>query len=300
MLQIHNYKKRYAEQFTVIFILCAVLMFAGSFRVSASTASLQDNYLYAVRLINMEKYETAIAELKNIMNRTSNPVWVSSSLYLLGKCYYELGNYKEAKVFLDRVQKNYPNSKFINFVKDLLNEIARKTPAESNLSNEEIIEKVKQSVEAEQKKNIVVDYKDNVITVENKSQTALNEESLNKIRGIEMLVKEGNDYFAVNDFHKSLDAYQRAYAIDRDNTIVKFNLAVAHLRLENFADANYFFEDVYKRNPEDKEALKYVAFTYMKLNKPALSLAYWNRLLRIAPDDQAARQNIKDLEKLVK
>ncbi len=290
---------------TIICFLGCLLAF-GKYDIYAASATVQDNYLYAIRLMNSERYQAAIVELKNILTQTNNPVWVSSTLYLLGKCYYELQDYTEARQYLTRVQKNYPKSKFINFVKELLNELDKKTAAlqletsDKEQITEKIMEFSGQQNPPRVEQKIVIDENRKNITIEERRQVNLTEEDLERVKRLERYVKEGNDYFALNKFEQALDAYQRAYAIDRDNSVVKYNLAVTHLRLENFADANYFFEDVYKRNPEDREALKYVAFTYMKLNKPALAYAYWVRLLRLDPNNQIAQRYVKELEKMVK
>ena len=260
----------------------------------------QDNYAYAVKLLNSGKYEAAALEFKSLLSKTDNTEWTSILLYMTGQSYYKLGNYQESKIYLERVVKNYPKFKFIIFVKEMLNDIKQKLPDAEKIDKTTVDNKTDKSVNVQQKiESIIINNQTQTIEKEDKSQTDLNFEELSKIYKIDKLIKEGNDYFNNGNFEKALESYKNAYDLDRDNSVTKFNLGVTQMKLGNYSEANSLIEEVYKKNPEDAEALKYVAYTYLKLDKPVLSLIYWKRLIRIVPNDEFAAANIKKIEQMV-
>jgi len=288
---------------TVIFITAAML-FTNIEYAECKQSVFQDNYTYAVKLMNLNKYDAAAIEFKGLLTKAENKEWASTLLYMIGQCYYKLGNLQESKIYLDRVNKNYPDSKFIIFVKEMLNDIKLKLPEEqqkidSSAENTNSDEANTDKQKNDQSVNIIINHQNNTIVKDNKAEIELNSEEISKINKIDKLIKEGNDYFNNNNFEKALESYKSAFDLDSDNSVIKFNIGVTQMKLGNYIEANSMIEDVYKKNPEDVEALKYVAYTYLKLDKPVLSLIYWKRLLRLMPNDELANSNIKKIEKMV-
>ena len=140
--------------------------------------------------------------------------------------------------------------------------------------------------------------KSNTVLRANNERSDLTPEELEKLKKMEKFVRDGNDYFSNKNYDSALKSYLQAAEIDAENNTVKFNLGLTYLKLDNFAKANYLFESVYKNNPEDIETLKYVAFTYMKLEKLQISLLYWKRLLRLNPNDEYTIEMVKKLQNL--
>lgn len=65
-------------------------------------------YQIALILISQNKYEDAIKELDPLVRKNIPPNIREKSIYRLGECHYNLGNYKKAKEYFERVIKEYP------------------------------------------------------------------------------------------------------------------------------------------------------------------------------------------------
>jgi len=285
----------------VILIMTALFVFFSNSPAECNQTLFQDNYAYAVKLLNSGKYDAAALEFKSLLSKTDNMEWTSILLYMTGQSYYKLGNFRESKIYLERVVKNYPKFKFLIFVKEMLNDINQKIPDAETIDkspSDKDAGKTSARIPAKTE-SIIINNQTQTIEKEDKSQTDLNSEELSKIYKIDKLIKEGNDYFNNGNFEKALESYKNAYDLDEENSVTKFNLGVTRMKLGNYAEANALIEEVYKKNPEDAEALKYVAYTYLKLDKPVLSLIYWKRLIRISPNDEFAAANIKKIEQMV-
>jgi len=258
----------------------------------------QDDYLNAIKLMNQNKTEAAIIEFKNILAKTDNQVWTAAVLFYLGKCYYKLNNYIEAKTYLDRIVKNYKTSQFFTFAKEMLADIDSKIVIDNNSESKLKETNNTANPSKQSEKRPIVNYQDKTITNIDSSKKQLTEEELKKLQTLEKIVREGNDYYNNGNYTAALESFKSAYSIEPNNSVVKFNLGITLLKLNNFAEANIMLEDVYKKNPDDNEALRYVAYTYMKLDKPILALIYWKRLLKLLPNDAQAIEYVKKIENI--
>jgi tetratricopeptide (TPR) repeat protein len=285
----------------------SLVLFIGlifNLQVSAGS-SIQNQYLNAVKLMNTGQTQLAYDWFKNMLKQTDDVKWRPSILFKLSECGVMLGHYAETEDYLNRILKSYPQSKYVYHSKKMLDkiktELKEKTAAEPEKISIEVSEldnKVNNKPD-EGTAEIIIDKNKAVYFDQRGIEKVLDKNAESNLNKIEELVNEGNNYFKNNYTEKALDSYLKALELDSSNNVIRFNIAVSYLKLEKFSEANSFFEQVYKSNPDDTEALKYVAYTYQKLNKPLISLIYWKRLKRMVPGDADADENIRLLNSVV-
>ncbi len=103
-------------------------------------------------------------------------------------------------------------------------------------------------------------------------------------------------YMVLERKDKALAAYARAYALNRDNAEMLSDYAWI-LFNDNPQQTTGLVNDLYTRlhrlQPQHPDALWYMGFAALQQGKPAKTLEYWERLLKLIPPNDPGREHLQ-------
>jgi tetratricopeptide (TPR) repeat protein len=104
-------------------------------------------------------------------------------------------------------------------------------------------------------------------------------------------VSLGNDYFDSQQFQKSVEAYDKALALQPNDPNVLTDQGVMYRNLGQFEKALANFQKANKLDPSHVQSLFNVGVVYdQDLNKPAEAAKVWKKVLTLAPNSNQAAQ----------
>jgi tetratricopeptide (TPR) repeat protein len=92
------------------------------------------------------------------------------------------------------------------------------------------------------------------------------------------------DYFTTQDYEKSIEAGEKALAINPDSKEIFYNLGSAHQSLEQYEEAIPYFESLNESDPGDLEILFNLGTCHQRLQQHAEAIPYFEEIVRINPD----------------
>lgn len=87
------------------------------------------------------------------------------------------------------------------------------------------------------------------------------------------------------DYATAADLYRRALPSMPEDSNLRIELAKALLAQGNYREARQALEDAQKLDPQNVEALRLMAITFLHLSNPDKSVAYFDKALKLKPDD---------------
>lgn len=110
-------------------------------------------------------------------------------------------------------------------------------------------------------------------------------------KDVQAWIQLGNDYFDVDQFQKSIDAYGKALALQPNNPDVMTDQGIMYLRMANYEQAAKNFERANQLNPSHVQSLFNLGVVYANhLGKPEKAVEAWTKVIQVAPMSSQAIQ----------
>jgi Ca-activated chloride channel family protein len=109
-------------------------------------------------------------------------------------------------------------------------------------------------------------------------------------------IRSGNKLYHQGQYDKALPEYKKAVEQNPKNYIARYNMANAHFRTSNFADAQKTFDEVIDNTSEKsfKEKSYYNKGVALSKEKKLLeSIEAWKSAIKLDPTDEDARFNLQ-------
>jgi tetratricopeptide (TPR) repeat protein len=92
---------------------------------------------------------------------------------------------------------------------------------------------------------------------------------------------------------EAISYYRRALEIQPDNSILLYNMALLYQEMEDYDTALTILKQVVELTPEDSDALKLIAQTYLvHLEDPHNAIPFYERVLLLEPDNANVKINL--------
>ncbi|MCS7180898.1 MAG: tetratricopeptide repeat protein, partial [bacterium] len=247
---------------------------------------------YAVVLLIKGEYEKAIFEFKKLEKFYSNKKELAKITLGISRCYFMLGNYKEAEEYYNRTLQLDP----FNF---------------GALTGLAYLFEIKKDIERSLyylKKSIQINpyfpptfYLLGKIYLDKKDYEMAEKVF---IKCIELEPDEsiywnklGVIYFDRNEFEKSLYCLRNAYKFKKDDFIITLNLARVYQRLNRHNDSIFYFEKTFEIAPsvikENPDVLNDYAISLNEIGQKQRAIEILNYILKKNPNYEKAKINLK-------
>lgn len=102
--------------------------------------------------------------------------------------------------------------------------------------------------------------------------------------------KLGNIYLDQTNYLEAVSAYTRVLEEATNSYQVANNLGVAYMGAQKYPEAQKYFQMAYNIRPDYKQACRNLASLYKKNNQPEKSITYFEKYMRLAPEDMNTAQ----------
>ncbi|MBC8205471.1 tetratricopeptide repeat protein [bacterium] len=202
--------------------------------------------------LNTQNYQKAIDTAAKVPEFYPNSKYIDDALFLMGKCYYKIGQYPKAQRKFEELISNYPNADFLeevklylglslikNNTKDRADEVLTSL---ANLSEDEDIRVKARSALGEL-----------LLSEKKYSQAAalykkLGENSKDKTVKREAFYKEGECYYELKDYQSASEAYKKASRYRKGDKEIRFQCrhkwGLTKRLLGDYDAAEKIFQDI--------------------------------------------------------
>ena len=112
--------------------------------------------------------------------------------------------------------------------------------------------------------------------------------------------RRGNDAYFHGRYGEAVDAYEHVVALGVVSENLYYNLANAYAAQGNFGGAAEQFGEAAKLNPDDAMAEANLGTALVQLGRLQEARTHYEAALRIDSSNQLARENLQQLEQLIK
>ena len=112
-------------------------------------------------------------------------------------------------------------------------------------------------------------------------------------------LKAGTAAFKSGDFQRALESFQQARDAGSKDSLLQYNIAVCHFKLEQWSEANAGFAELYAQEPNDWLALYNLAITEKKLGRLEQAREYFFEVAGQGDMDQLALLAMRQYELLL-
>lgn len=109
------------------------------------------------------------------------------------------------------------------------------------------------------------------------------------------LVNIGNIHFFENDYRKALTFYKKAYAIEKQNPPLEFNIAISYQKLGKLSKALYHYDQYLALSDDKKDILLRCSDISMELKRYDDAIGYLKRILEITPQDKSVVKKLSGI-----
>ena len=102
------------------------------------------------------------------------------------------------------------------------------------------------------------------------------------------LQKEGWDLYQLKKYNESIEKFNEALKIDRDNPMILEHLALAHYELNHYKEAIKYFSEANSISPSPYR-YKMIGWCYWKIGEPQLAIEAFKESIKIRPDEKIRR-----------
>lgn len=111
-----------------------------------------------------------------------------------------------------------------------------------------------------------------------------------------ILYKIGRIYEEQEQFSDALTKYQEAYEKSKSNKFLRSlylkDIATIYIKQEKYLDAIDTYKKILNDDPNDSDALFYLAFTYSQNNQLEKAIETYNKVIEITPNESSAHYNL--------
>jgi tetratricopeptide (TPR) repeat protein len=99
-------------------------------------------------------------------------------------------------------------------------------------------------------------------------------------QNIELYISVGDLHVIRNHHFKAVDAYLKAFEIDKTNDVVPGKLGLSYYKIKKYEEAKYYLL-IADEISMDLNVYKYLGYIYKKFSKPDSSIMFFNKALDI-------------------
>lgn len=213
---------------------------------------------------NLERYAEALDCFEKSVN--IKPDYIQGILNI-SKCHQELGNYYQANIIFDELLNEYPDST------TLLLEKATRTENNSTIYDSII--------------NSVYDWNDPFLKGKNKSSS---KEYLDGIKADAYFLK-GDELLKQNNINQAVNCKIEGLKLKDDYDEI-YLCGELYFDLNDYENANYYFDEFLNVYPQDEDALYYKGRIHEELNDRNSAIKFFNEVLHENPECKKAKKRL--------